>query len=265
MQNTQSRNIDLIKYANCIMLDEKKFVISSVNVSEYIDKISSFINDRVRGAMARGVVLGMSGGIDCSVVACLCKTAGVPISLIMLPDGIRKDASTDNAMRLIERFGFEYKRIDISPVCKSIEDTGAFSAESRLNIRPRVRMTLLYSIAQTEHRLVIGTSNIAERLIGYFTKWGDGASDLNPLGMLTKGEVRILASALKLPDEIISAPPSAGLYQGQTDEGDLGLTYAQIDGYVLNGTSGDEEIDAKIKARYNSARHKLNSIPLFCG
>jgi len=99
--------------------------------------------------------------------------------------------------------------------------------------------------------------------MGYFTKWGDGAYDLNPLGMMTKTEVRILARELGVPDTIIGKAPSAGLYEGQTDEADMGLTYEQIDSFILKGASGNTEADLIIKQRISLASHKLNAAPIF--
>jgi len=111
--------------------------------------------------------------------------------------------------------------------------------------------------------LVIGTGNLAERTVGYFTKWGDGACDLNPLAMLTKQEVRTLARFLEVPDCIIAKQPSAGLWEGQTDEDELGMTYQQIDAYIINGTSGNPETDRKIEDRIAMSAHKLAPIPIF--
>ena len=111
--------------------------------------------------------------------------------------------------------------------------------------------------------LVIGTSNLSERTVGYFTKWGDGGSDINPMGMLTKREVYILAKYLGIPECIIKKKPSADLWEGQTDEEELGIKYEQIDEFILNGTSGDEETDNLIKIKNERAMHKLNPIPIF--
>ena len=263
---------------NCVKLKErntadktmfkKDFIITEKNADEYIVKIGAFIKGQVDTANRKGVVLGMSGGIDCSVAAALCHAAKVPALLVMLPDGkdMQRTKSMQHAMLLIEKFGFEHRTIDIGKICKGCETAaGELSDLSKMNIRPRVRMTVLYSLAQTMQRFVLGTGNLSERLIGYFTKWGDGASDLNPLGMLTKNEVRILARALSVPREIVEKPPSAGLYDGQTDETELGITYAQIDAYALTGASGDASVDEKIENRINMSLHKHNPIPVFKG
>ncbi len=111
--------------------------------------------------------------------------------------------------------------------------------------------------------LVIGTGNLSERTVGYFTKWGDGANDLNPLGMLTKKEVYILAKYLGVPESIINKKPSADLWEGQTDEEELGISYSQIDEYILNGTSGDKNVDEIIKLKHKITMHKLKPIPIF--
>ena len=113
--------------------------------------------------------------------------------------------------------------------------------------------------------LVIGTGNLSERTVGYFTKWGDGANDLNPIANLTKGEVYILAKYLQVPDSIINKKPSADLWNGQTDEEELGITYEQIDKFILTGTSGNNEIDNKIRNVNKKNMHKLRQIPIFEG
>jgi len=251
---------------------KKNFFIDDKNAESYIAQIGQFIFNEVRNAKRHGVILGMSGGIDCSVVARLCQEAGVDTKLVMLPDGdsMNNSSSTD-AMKLIEKFEFKHATINIKDACdaieKSIIQAGAkeISDLSRSNIRPRVRMTTLYSLAQDERRFVVGTSNLDERLLGYFTKWGDGACDLNPLAMLTKGEVRTLAKHLGVPESIITKAPSAGLQEGQTDEVDLGFSYEAMDDYILTGTSGSREIDQKIRARIAMSGHKLTSPPIFLG
>lgn len=111
--------------------------------------------------------------------------------------------------------------------------------------------------------LVIGTGNLSERTVGYFTKWGDGANDFNPIAKLTKKEVYIVAKHLQVPDSIINKKPSADLWNGQTDEAELGIKYEQIDEFILTGTSGDTEIDNKIRDKIKKNMHKTNSIPIF--
>lgn len=252
----------------------KSFVINDANVSQYVDKIAEWISLKVKSANRQGVVLGMSGGIDCSVVACLCAHAHVDTQLVLMPYGkdMENTLSFQHAMELIEKFDFKYSVFDIQPAADAIAMNSndmfvGVSEQSRAlslaNIRPRVRMTYLYQLAQLGSRFVIGTSNLAERTVGYFTKWGDGASDLNPLGMLSKQEVYTLARYLGVPDSIILKKPSAGLWVGQTDEDELGMTYDQIDSFILKGTSGDSNIDEQIRHRIKISAHKFASIPIY--
>ena len=254
----------------------KPFVVDDNNVEEYVGKIAGWISERVQGAGRKGVVLGMSGGIDCSVVACLCHKAGVDIHLVMMPygDDMSNSKSYAHAIELIEKFRFPYHIYDIKPAVDALvvtekipafETTEANAELSLANIRPRVRMTYLYQLAQMGSRFVIGTGNMAECTVGYFTKWGDGACDLNPLAMMTKQEVYTLARYLGVPDCIINKKPSAGLWEGQTDEDELGMTYVQIDAFILNGSSGDEAVDRLIEKRIAMSVHKFDKIPVFRG
>ncbi|MCL1851888.1 MAG: NAD(+) synthase [Peptococcaceae bacterium] len=246
--------------------DGKRFVITDDNAGEYILKMGAFVRDIVTQARRKGVVLGMSGGIDCSVVARLCQEAGVYVKLLMLPDddNMKMSSSHRDALALIDGFGFDYEVCDIGKACRAVEsELGSLSDLSRMNIRPRMRMIVLYAAAQSVSCFVIGTGNLDERLLGYFTKWGDGASDLNPLGLLTKGEVRILARYLGVPKAIVDKPASAGLFEGQTDEEELGISYDLMDAFILKGTSGNAEVDGKIEQRIEMSRHKLEPIRVF--
>jgi NAD+ synthase len=257
-------------------MSTKSFVITEKNVAAYAEKIAAWILEKVEKAGRKGVVLGLSGGIDSSVVARLCQMAKIDIHLVLLPygDDMKKTKSMDHVMEFIEKFHFPYHAFDIKPAVDALTIpespllSGADKADvelSRANLRPRVRMAYLYEVAQLDRRFVIGTGNLAEGTVGYFTKWGDGAHDLNPLAMLTKKEVYALARYLQVPDSIIDKKPSAGLWEGQTDEDELGITYNQIDAYILDGTSGDAEADRKIAARMALSAHKVNKIPVFEG
>ena len=251
----------------------KTFLIKEENIIEYADKIAAWIKEKVERAQRKGVVLGMSGGVDCSVVARLCQLAGVDVHLVLMPYGndMKNTQSNAHAMALIEKFNFSYHVFDIKPAADALTipvdapycGSVANLEMSRANIRPRVRMSYLYQLAQLNSCFVIGTGNLSERTVGYFTKWGDGACDINPLGMLTKREVYALAMYLELPSCIIDKKPSAGLWDGQTDEDELGMTYEQIDAYIINGTSGNTEVDLKIEERIALSEHKHAQIPLY--
>ena len=248
--------------------------INEKNVAVYAVKIAAWIREKVEQAHRKGVVVGMSGGVDCCVTARLCRLSGVDVYLVLMPygDDMKNTASYDHSMEFIEKFNFLYHVFDIQPAVDALfipadapyNGTGGANPElSRANLRPRVRMTYLYQLAQLGNRFVIGTGNLSERTVGYFTKWGDGACDLNPLAMLTKQEVYTLARYLEVPACIIHKKPSAGLWDGQTDEDELGMTYDRIDAYIIHGTSGNPETDRKIEARIAVSAHKHAQIPVF--
>lgn len=256
-------------------MENKNFVITEENVKQYCDEIGEWIKTNVENAKANGVVLGMSSGVDCSTVARLCQNAGINTHLVLMPYGedMNKSQNYSDAMELINKFNFDYHIFDIKPAVDSIQIpsdsdilkcTNTTNIElSKANIRPRVRMTYLYQYAQINNLLVIGTGNLSECTVGYFTKWGDGACDINPMRLITKREVYILAKYLQVPECIINKKPSAGLWEGQTDEEELGIKYEQIDEFILNGTSGNEEVDKVIKIKNERAMHKLKQIPIF--
>jgi len=252
-------------------MESKKFVVTEKNAELYSKKIGDWIKTHIDNSKTDGVVLGMSGGVDCSTVAALCSKNNIKAHLILMPygDNMEKTKNYSDAMELINKFNLKYHIFDIKPAVDSLEINNNnvlnenLTKLAKANIRPRIRMTYLYEYAQINNLLVIGTGNLSERTVGYFTKWGDGANDLNPLGMITKKEVYILAKYLGVPDSIINKKPSADLWVGQTDEDELGIKYSQIDEYILNGTTGDETVDNIIKTKNERIKHKLKPIPIF--
>ncbi|MDR2414749.1 MAG: NAD(+) synthase [Odoribacteraceae bacterium] len=253
-------------------METKVFVVDERNVAAYTDQIAEWIREQVEGCAKRGVVLGISGGVDSAVVARLCQVAGVDTRLVIMPYGndMERAGHLEDVMKLVEAFHFRYHVFDIRPAVDALAIAEPFDRDdakrlvmSHANLRPRVRMTYLYQVAQLENRLVAGTGNLAERTVGYFTKWGDGACDMNPLAMLAKKEVYALARYLNVPESIILKRPSAGLWEGQADEDELGITYAQIDDYILNGSSGDPGADEAIEQKAGQSAHKFEKIPIF--
>jgi len=166
-------------------MEGKNFVITEENVQEYSIKMGNWIKEYIDTTKTAGVVLGMSGGVDCSTVAALCKKNGINIHLVLMPygDNMEKVKANSDAMELINKFNLSYHVFDIKNAVDSIEiEDGSIYLNgankelidlSRANIRPRVRMTYLYHYAQINNMLVIGTGNLSERTVGYFTKWGD--------------------------------------------------------------------------------------------
>ncbi|MGL5821627.1 MAG: NAD(+) synthase [Sarcina sp.] len=257
---------------------DKNFVVTESNVAEYVEKITTFIKNTVNNTKAKGVILGMSGGIDCSLVTALCKKAGVNTLLVMMPygDSMIRTKDSNDAMELIEKFDVDFTTVNITTTVDALETTLKNSLKTNKglnieldalalsNIRPRVRMTTLYSLGQSLGYLVGGTGNLSERTVGYSTKWGDSGHDFNPIGMLTKTEVRIMAKYLGVPDSIINKAPSAGLWAGQTDEDEMGVKYSEIDDYIITGGENiSDDIFEMIKNREVRNTHKLEMPPIW--
>ena len=199
-------------------------------------KLVVFIKRKVREAGSEGVVVGLSGGMDSSVVATLCKKALGKINVlgISMPEAGGTDPrDVADAHDISNRLGIQFRVVDITPVVLGIrQNLFDFSVRARIpaaNIKPRVRMTILYYYANLLNRLVVGSSNLSELRAGYFTKHGDSAVDLMPISCLYKTQVRQLAAHLNLPKRIIERVPSAGLWRGQIDERELGLAYEKLD------------------------------------
>jgi NAD+ synthase len=204
----------------------------SINPKDVATVIKEFIKTYVESSGCTSVVLGLSGGVDSAVSAILCKDAlGVNhVQCIFLPDESTPALDRKHISLLKKTSHVRYKEIEISPFVKSFHSTLQQQKKITLaNIKPRVRMILLYKYANETGSLVCGTSNKSEILVGYFTKYGDGGVDFQPLGDLYKTQVYQLAKHLKVPAPIIRKPPTAGLWTGQTDEKELRMSYQTLD------------------------------------
>ena len=232
---------------------------------EYDARVA-FIRKTVDEAHVRGIVYGNSGGKDCALVGILCKAACDDTVGILMPcaSGRNFGSDTDDALAVAAQFGIESRRIDLTAARQAMLDALPAVTEmtdaSIANIAPRLRMTTLYAVAGSENRLVAGTGNRSERYMGYFTKWGDGACDFNPIADLTVGEVYEFLEFLHAPRSIIDKAPSAGLFEGQTDEQEMGVSYAAVDEYILHGTGTEKDI-AVIERYHSRSAHKLR-LPL---
>ena len=228
------------------------------------EAIQKWISRTVSSASAGGVVVGLSGGIDSAVAASLSSRALGPqnvLGLIMPCRSAQED--TDDGIRIAEHLKVDYRVLDLSPVLESIKKAGGLEETSVMNIaniKSRLRMTMLY--ANSTDRLVLGTSNYSEIQVGYWTKWGDGAADLLPLGRLYKEEIRKLAESLELPGWIIRRVPSAGLWPGQSDEGEMRVSYSDIQAY-FEGTGVSEAAAERIHHLADLSEHKRNPIVFF--
>ncbi len=211
--------------------------------------IAGFIQHRVADAGASGVVLGLSGGIDSATALAIAVEAlgAEAVHGLLLPHG--ETVSTGMAAAHAAALAVETREVDIAPLASAFSDATPFfeSREQQGNLRARLRMVLLYGAAAERGALVLGTSNKSELLTGYYTKWGDGGADLLPLGDLYKSQVQLLATALGVPAAIRERPPTAELWEGQTDEGELGLPYAQLD--QLLAALERHDSPAKMEAR----------------
>jgi NAD+ synthase len=195
------------------------------------DRIALWLGDYASQAGARGYVVGLSGGIDSATTAVLCKRAVGEHVLAVLMPCYSLPQDSEHAHLVADLFDIKTLTVDLGPAYDIL--VAALPPEvseiAKANIKPRLRMTTLYALAQTYGYLVAGTGNKSELAIGYFTKYGDGGVDVEPLGNLYKYQVRQVAEDLGIPRPIIDRPPSAGLWDGQTDEGEIGLTYSELD------------------------------------
>ena len=237
-----------------------------MKLEQYLKEIEKFLQQYLNNAHAEGYVLGISGGIDSALVAALTvKAVGKDklFALLMPIDSNENDLK--DGLELCRKFDINYKIIDLSSAFHLLKEQFAFSDDdnSRLalnNTKVRLRMVTLYAYAQRQNALVLGTDNADEIHVGYFTKYGDGAADLVPIAELTKGEVFRAAKLLGVTETILSRTPTAGLFSGQTDEGELGVTYEELDRYLL-GKVVSKKAEERIKHLHRISEHKRSPIP----
>lgn len=229
-----------------------------------------WIRELVESSGSKGIIFGNSGGKDSALVGILCKAACDNTVGIIMPCASKRNfgEDADDGRALAEQFGIESRIVDLTAVReKELEVLSSVTAPTDLaiaNIAPRLRMTTLYTIGQSEGRLVAGTGNRSEAYMGYFTKWGDGAHDFNPIADLTATEIFAFLRYLNAPKSIIEKAPSAGLFDGQTDEKEMGVTYRVIDEYLTEGTGSEEDL-AIIRRYHSRSEHKRRPIPTYPG
>ena len=247
----------------------------SIDYKEIIIEIQNWIKGYINSAQVDGIVVGLSGGIDSAVTSSLCVNAigkdrviglGLPCSSI--PQDLK------DAEKMAELLGIKFIQIELTSIydefIKVTEPLFKSSPMAKANLKPRLRMMAIYFVGQSLGKfLVAGTSNRTELAIGYFTKNGDGGVDFEPIGGLYKCEVREVAKLLNVPEEIIKKPPSAGLWEGQTDEDEIGLTYDVLDEIIFRI---DNEYDLKdlnqedvnkVRSMIKFALHKNEMPPSF--
>lgn len=242
------------------------------------ERISSWLRERAISANARGYVFGLSGGIDSAVVAKLCQLAFPQRVLgVILPCYSHPQDEID-ARLAASTFSIPVARVDLGPAFDAMTEALTHAVKGlpshvdsvdikqqlpEANLKPRLRMASIYFIANSMNYLVAGTGNRSEITLGYYTKYGDGGVDVLPIGGLLKSEVRVLARELGVPDRIITKPPTAGLWVGQTDEAEMGFSYETLEQYLTNGAAA---VPAKVAQRIEQLRassdHKRTMPPV---
>ncbi len=236
-------------------------------VGKRIESLVGWLRDRAGEAGALGAVVGISGGVDSAAVAALCLRAFPETTLGVLMPLHSDPRDHDDAVAVCEVLQLPHTTVVLDGVhdalLAALRASGQYADHhlALANLRPRLRMATLYYFANRLNRLVAGTGNRSEAYVGYFTKYGDGGVDVLPLGGLVKSEVRELAAALGVPPAIVDRTPSAGLWPGQTDEGEMGLTYAVLDAYLLTGEA-PPEARVRIERLHAASEHKRRLPPV---
>jgi len=225
-----------------------------------------FIQDVLADTGTDGIVYGNSGGKDCTLVGILCKKACDNTVGLIMPCSSKRNYEMDknDAETIAKQFNISTRVIELTGVKNELTQVIGnklhLTDHALANIAPRLRMTTLYAVAASENRLVAGTGNLSEAYMGYFTKWGDGAHDFNPIADLTVTEVYEFLRYLGAPEFIITKAPSAGLFDGQTDEDEMGISYRSIDDFLLNDIVSKQ--DRKIIEKFHKASEHKRDMPI---
>ncbi|MCM3742211.1 NAD(+) synthase [Oceanobacillus luteolus] len=243
-------------------------------MEEQIELIVKWLRERAEDAKAKGLLVGVSGGLDSAVVANLIKLAYPDNSLGVIMPIQTSEKNIQDAIDVTTACGIEELTIDLTDthtnmyqtISNGLQENNSFSQGqdqlANANLRARLRMSTLYTIAAHRNYLVVGTDNASEWYTGYFTKYGDGGVDILPLVDFTKTEVREMAKVLGVPEKIIKKVPSADLWEEQTDEMEMGITYAVIDAY-LKGETIPEADKVLIESMHEKSQHKRESLPMY--
>lgn len=227
-----------------------------------------FIKKVLSESGAEGIVYGNSGGKDSALVGILCKAACDNTVGIIMPCTSKRNYEEDmiDAKAVADQYGIETRTVDLTPVKEAeiaaLEGATKLNTAALANMAPRIRMLTLYAVAASENRLVAGTGNKSEAYVGYFTKWGDGAHDFNPIADLTVTEIYEFLRFLNAPQNIIDKAPSAALSDGQTDENEMGICYAELDSF-LSGADISEDTRMIIDGMHRRSEHKRKGIITF--
>ena len=229
------------------------------------EKRVAFIQSVLCESGAKGIVFGNSGGKDSALVGILCKAACENTVGIILPCASKRnyDRDTADANEVAQKYNIETRSVDLTPVkeaeIEAIKKATTLNDAANLNMAPRIRMMTLYAIAASESRLVAGTGNRSELYVGYFTKWGDGSCDFNPIADLTVTEIYEFLRYLEAPKAVINKTPSAALFDGQTDETEMGISYAELDSFLFGKDIAKDKKEI-IEKLHKSSEHKRKGI-----
>jgi len=217
--------------------------VSETELEGRRDHIVEFIREQASAAGSDRGVIGLSGGIDSTTTAHLAVEAlgADAVHGLVLPSTVNREANMSDAERVAQELQIPYDVIEIEPIAEAFYDAYPEGADDRIaagNVRVRVRAVLNYFVANHENAFVLGTGNRSEALVGYFTKYGDGAVDCLPIGNLYKQQVRQLARHLGVPEDLVTKTPSAGMWIGQTDEEELGIGYDTLDAILALTVDG---------------------------
>ena len=254
--------------ALAVLWETSKEGIIMRNYREETERRVAFIRAKLAESHTTGVVYGNSGGKDSALTGILCKLACDDTVGICLPCESKRNFGEDMAdgLAVAEKFRIETRVMDLTAakqtLTQALGEITTLNSAASTNINPRLRMIALYAVAAAENRLVAGTGNRSERYMGYFTKWGDGACDFNPIGDLTVTEIYEFLRYLEAPENIITKAPSAGLFEGQTDEQEMGVTYAAIDRFLEGGEVSEAE-RAVIDRYHSRSEHKRKLPPVY--
>ena len=235
-----------------------------MELKEYLLEIESFLKTYLEESHCKAYVLGLSGGVDSSLVAAIARKAVGKDKLFCYALDIESNPNDlIDAKKVAEELDLNLEVINLSKTYHSyLKDLKGkdFIRLTKSNLKVRMRMVALFAFAQEKSGLVLGTDNMDERYVGYFTKYGDGAADVLPIVYLTKKEVREAAELYGLSSLLANRIPSAGLFEGQTDETEMGVKYEDLDNYLLGGKV-EKSVEERIEHLHKISEHKRVQIP----
>jgi NAD+ synthase len=246
--------------------------MEKINMNKEATKVIRWLREYVESIGVTGYVVGLSGGIDSNLVAALTVAAVGDSNVIgVIMPIYSSEADEADAYQFATKLGIKTIYVDLKNTYNALVENPGLNLGKleRANIRARLRMTTLYAIAGKQRKLVVGTGNKSEDTIGYFTKYGDGGVDLLPIAEYYKWEVKEMAKCLEIPNALIERTPTAGLWEGQTDEGELGMSYDVLDRILYYLETGEEyPIDhadkiEKVKEMIKNNKHKTEYPPIY--